>query len=309
MQPKTTTAFLAIVGRPNVGKSSLMNRLLGQKVAIVSNKPQTTRTRITGVLTEGNCQLVFIDTPGLHRPRTRLGENMVRAVDSSVSDVDVCVLVADASAKGAKDAGFEPPAAEIELMEQFRKKKLPAVLALNKIDLVPGREALLSLIQAYTRRFPFTAVVPLSAKTGDGVPALLSELRAFAQPGPHYFDDTALTDQPERVIAAELIREKMLRLLDKEVPHGTAVSVERFEERKTSAGEDILDIDADIYCESASHKGIIIGKQGAMLKEISTRARQDMERFFGCKVNLSCWVKVREDWRNRRGLLHNFGLD
>ena len=302
----TSTAFLAIVGRPNVGKSSLMNRMLGAKVAIVSDKPQTTRTRIMGVLTEGECQLVFIDTPGLHKPRTKLGENMVKAVEDSVGDVDACVLVVDGSDVRA-DLSLAP--AEAELIERFKKKKLPCVLAINKIDLVTQREKLLSVIAAYSAQYDFAAVVPLSAKSGSGVDALVGELKKFAEEGPHFFADDSLTDQSERSIAAEMIREKLLRSLDKEVPHGIAVGIESFVDRKTSSGEDLLDIEAIIYCEAESHKGIIIGKGGSMLKKVSSRAREDMEAFFGCKVNLRCWVKVKEDWRNRSGLIHNFGLD
>ena len=301
----TSAAFIAIVGRPNVGKSSLMNRILGAKVAIVSDKPQTTRTRIMGVLTQGECQLVFIDTPGLHKPRTKLGESMVKAVDESVGDVDVCVLVADASE-------WQPdrlPPAEEDLIARFRKDKTPALLALNKIDLIPDRARLLAIIASYAAKYDFAAVVPLSARSGDGVAALTDELKTFAGEGPHFFPDDSLTDQSERTLAAEIIREKLLRRLTHEVPHGLAVGIEKFADRQTSEGADLLDIEAVIYCEAESHKGIIIGKGGAMLKAVSTQARQEMERFFGCKVNLRCWVKVKEDWRNRPGLIHQFGLD
>lgn len=302
----SSTAFLAIVGRPNVGKSSIMNRMLGAKIAIVSDKPQTTRTRIMGVRTDGECQLVFIDTPGLHKPKTKLGESMVKAVDDSVGDVDACVLVID-GADMKPDLSLAP--AEVELIDRFKKKKIPCVLAINKIDLIQKREELLGIIAAYSSKHDFDAVVPVSAKSGSGMDALLDELKKFAEEGPHFFADDSLTDQSERTIAAEMIREKLLRFLDKEVPHGIAVGIERFADRKTSAGEDLLDIEAIIYCEADSHKGIIIGKGGAMLKKVSTRAREDMERFFDCKVNLRCWVKVKEDWRNRSGLIHNFGLD
>ena len=303
---KTTTAFIAIVGRPNVGKSSLMNRMLGQKVAIVSNKPQTTRTRIMGVLTENECQLVFIDTPGLHKPHDKLGENMNKAVDDSVGDVDACVLVIDGS---DMRRDFAPAKAELDLVERFKKSKIPAVLVINKIDLIEEKENLLDIILAYSKLYDFSAVVPLSAKSGDGVKDLENELKKFASESPHYFADDALTDQSERTVAAEMIREKLLRLLDKEVPHGIAVGIEKFADRKTTAGEDIIDIEAIIYCESEGHKGIIIGKGGSMLKKVSSVARRDLEKFFDCKINLSCWVKVKEDWRNRAGLIHNFGLD
>ena len=302
------SAFIALVGRPNVGKSSLLNRMLGQKVAIVSDKPQTTRTRIMGVLTKEADQLVFIDTPGFHKPRNRLGENMVRAVGEGLSDVDVCVLVVEAVPKFKFNPEQLPPA-ETELLETIKKRKLKAVLAINKIDLLEDKEALLPMIQAYTGQYDFAAVVPLSAVSGDGVEALERELLAFTQPGPHFFADGDVTDQPDRVMVAEIIREKLLRSLDKEVPHGIAVGLERFFERDNAAGEPILEIEAVIYCERESHKGIIIGKKGAMLKRVGMLARQDIEAFFGCKTNLQLWVKVKEDWRNRPGLIHGFGLD
>lgn len=300
------SAFIAIVGRPNVGKSSLMNKMLGHKIAIVSDKPQTTRTRITGILTKEELQLVFIDTPGMHRPHDKLGENMVRAAGSSIGDVDVCVLVADAS-EFKKSRGIA--ASELKIMDKFKAGKIPCILAINKIDLVPEREKLLDIITTYNDYCSFNAVVPLSAKSGDGVDRLIDELSAFAGESPHFFDENALTDQSERTIAAETVREKLLRMLDREVPHGIAVSVEKFADRTTKSGDDIIDIDCIIYCESDSHKGIIIGKGGEMLKKVSSSARKDLERFFECKINLSCWVKVKEDWRNRDGIIHNFGLD
>ena len=294
----TKTAFIAIVGCPNVGKSSILNRLLGQKIAIVSEKPQTTRTRITGILTEGETQLVFTDTPGFHRPRTKLGENMVRAVSESIADVDACLFVIEPTGELREK--------ELELIERFKRDNMPVILCINKVDTVPEKETLMARILDVSRRYDFTAVVPASAKTGDNFDALREELTALAQPSVHFFPDDTLTDQPERVIVAEILREKMLRLLDKEIPHGTAVSVEKMREREDS---DLVDIDAVIYCEKESHKGIIIGKKGAMLKRISTRAREDMERFLCCRVNLQCWVKVKEDWRNREGLIRNFGLE
>ena len=305
---KERSAFIALIGRPNVGKSSLLNKMLGQKVAIVSDKPQTTRTRIMGVLTKDEDQLVFIDTPGFHRPRNRLGENMVRAVGEGLADVDACVLVVEAAPKFRFDPEHLPPAEE-ELLSTLRKRKLKAVLAINKIDLLEDKEALLPMIQAYTSQYDFEAVVPLSAANGDGVAEIEKELLAFAQPGPHFFAEGDVTDQPDRVMVAEIIREKLLRSLDKEVPHGIAVGLERFYERDNAAGEPILEIDAVIYCERESHKGIVIGKKGAMLKRVGMLARQDIETFFGCKANLQLWVKVKEDWRNRPGLIHGFGLD
>ena len=296
MQQKT--AFIAIVGCPNVGKSSILNRLLGEKIAIVSDKPQTTRTRIMGVLTEGETQLVFTDTPGFHRPKTKLGEKMIKAVDESMSGVDACLLVVEP--KG------ELRPAEEELIQKFKKLKARAVLAINKVDTVANKEELMQRILQFSQLYDFEAIVPVSAVKGDNMDALKQELKALAQDGFHYFPEDTLTDQPERVLAAEMIREKLLRCLDKEIPHGTAVSIEKMREREDS---DIVDIEAIIYCEKESHKGIIIGKGGAMLKRVSTRAREDMERFFDCRVNLKCWVKVKEDWRNREGLSHNFGLD
>lgn len=295
---KEKTAFIAIVGRPNVGKSSLLNKMLGQKIAIVSSKPQTTRTRIMGVLTEEETQLVFIDTPGMHKPKTALGNYMVRTVKESVAGTDVCLLVTE--------AGKEIYDTELSLMEKFKADGIPAVLAINKIDLLKDKTLLMKQILQYSAKFDFEAIVPVSAQTGSKVDELIEELKNQAEPCGHFFSDDTLTDQPERVIAAELIREKLLRLLDKEIPHGTAVVVERMKQREDSG---ILDIDATIFCEKDTHKGIIIGKQGAMLKKVGTYAREDMESFFECKINLNIWVKVKEDWRNREGLLKNFGFD
>lgn len=294
----TRTAFISIVGCPNVGKSSLLNRMLGQKVAIVSSKPQTTRTRIMGVLTQDKVQLVFTDTPGFHRPHNKLGEKMVKAVGDSITDVDACLFVVEPQGE------LRP--AEQELLRRFQAEKLPVILAINKIDTLPRRELLMERILQFSPLYDFTAVVPVSAMKGDGVDELLGELKKLSVPSMHFFPDDTLTDQPERVLAAEIIREKLLRLLDQEIPHGIAVSVEKMRERENS---DLMDIEATIFCERESHKGIIIGKKGAMLKKVSTYAREDMERFFGCRINLQCWVKVKEDWRNREGLIHNFGLD
>lgn len=294
----TKSAFIAIVGKPNVGKSSLLNRMIGQKIAIVSSKPQTTRTKIMGVLTQGETQLVFTDTPGFHKAHNKLGEKMNEAVGDTVGGVDACLFLTEPRGELNEQ--------EFELLEMFKKHKMPVVLAVNKIDMIKDKEELLNRIVYLTGLFDFAAVVPVSASRGDNVDELISELDKLAVESVHFFPDDTLTDQPERVLAAEIIREKILRLMDKEVPHGIAVAVEKMRERDN---QDILDIEATIYCEKESHKGMVIGKKGAMLKKISTYARQDLERFFQIKVNLQCWVKVKVDWRNREGLIHNFGLD
>ena len=297
MNKNDKSAFVAIVGRPNVGKSSILNRLLGQKIAIVSSKPQTTRNRITGVLTEGEYQLVFFDTPGMHKPKNTLGKYMVRSVNESVGGVDCCMLVVE--------AGREPGQTELDLIGKFKALDMPAILAINKIDMIKEKDVLMKQILSYTQLYDFEAVVPVSAQDGSGMDELLDELKKQASDGGHFFDEDTLTDQPERVIVAEIIREKILRLCDKEIPHGTAVLIERMKTR----GSGILDIDATIFCERETHKRIIIGKNGAMLKKISTFARQDIERFFDCRVFLQTWVKVKEDWRNRAQLVQNFGYN
>lgn len=291
------SAFIAIVGRPNVGKSSILNRILGQKIAIVSSKPQTTRNRITGVLTEGDYQLVFFDTPGMHKPKNSLGKYMVRSVNESVGGVDCCMLVVE--------AGREAGQTELDLIEKFKMMDMPSILAINKIDMLKEKDSLMKQILAYSKLYDFEAVVPVSAQDGSGMTELLDELKNQATEGGHFFDEDTLTDQPERVIVAEIIREKILRLCDKEIPHGTAVVIEKMKTRDNG----ILDIDATIFCERDSHKRIIIGKNGSMLKKISTYARQDIEKFFDCKVFLQTWIKVKEDWRNRAQILQNFGYD
>lgn len=304
----TTSAFIAIVGRPNVGKSSLMNKLLGQKVAIVSDKPQTTRTRIMGVFTENNEQFVFVDTPGFHKPRNILGENMIKAVGTGLADVDGVMLVVEANPSFKMSEDKLPPAEE-ELIRDIKKRGLRAFLVINKIDLLKEKDDLLKLISEYMRHLDFEAVIPVSAKTGDGVSLILDEAKALLKPSVHYFDSDDVTDQNEKVMVAEMIREKLLRLLDKEVPHGIAIDIERFFERDLASGEPIIEIEATIYCEKSTHKGIIIGKGGEMLKKVGFSARRSIEDFFGTKVALKLWVKVKEDWRNRQGLIHTFGLD
>lgn len=294
----TKTAFISIVGKPNVGKSSLLNKMLGAKVAIVSSKPQTTRTKIMGVLTLDETQLVFTDTPGFHKPHNKLGEVMNNAVGDSIGSTDAVIFVVEPKGELAEK--------ELELIKKFRQEKIPVILAINKIDMLRDKKELLKRIASLAALYDFSAVVPVSAVQGDGVDELIDELKALACESVHFFPDDALTDQPERVLAAEIIREKILRLMDKEVPHGIAVSVEKMHER---SDKEILDIDAVIYCERESHKGMVIGKGGAMLKRISTFARQDLEAFFDIKVSLHTWVKVKEGWRNKEGLIHNFGLD
>ena len=291
----TKNAIITVAGRPNVGKSTLTNALVGEKVAIVSNKPQTTRGRITGVVARGETQFVFMDTPGFHRARTRLGEYMDKVVRESVSDVDAVVLVVEPIASVGRQ--------EAELIRQIRNSGVPAVLAVNKIDTVEKPE-LLSVIAAYAAAHDFAAIVPISAKTGEGLDALMDELEGFAEEGPHLFPDDVFTDQPEKQLCAEIIREKLLWCLEREVPHGTAVVVTRFEERE----DGVVELDATIYCEKASHKGIIIGKQGAMLKKIGEMARRDMETLLDTKVFLQTWVKVKENWRDSQALLRNFGF-
>ena len=291
---KTKTAMITIAGRPNVGKSTLTNYLVGEKIAIVSNKPQTTRNRICGIVTRDETQFVFVDTPGYHRSRTKLGDYMVNVARESIADVDATILVVE---PGANVGGLEE-----DLIAQIKASKSPAILAINKIDTVE-KEELLAVIAAYSQYADFDAIIPISAKTGDGVDALLDVCEKFAQESPFLFPDDMTTDQPERQVMAEIIREKLLWTLDKEIPHGTAVEITKFSERDSG----IIDIDATIYCETASHKGIIIGKQGAMLKKISSMARADCEKFMGTKVFLTTWVKVKENWRDSDFLVRNFG--
>ncbi|MCD8117155.1 MAG: GTPase Era [Oscillospiraceae bacterium] len=292
----TKTAMITIAGRPNVGKSTLTNTLVGEKIAIVSPKPQTTRTRILAVTSRGDTQFVFADTPGFHKARTKLGTYMDNVVRQSVADVDaVAMLVEPAASIGPQERG---------LMERLKETGAPVVLAINKADTVQDKKNLLPVISLYSQAFDFDAIVPISAKTGEGVDELLQELDKFALEGPPLFPDDVISDQPEKQICAEIVREKLLLALDDEIPHGTAVVVTKFSERD----DGIIDMDVTIYCEKKSHKGIIIGKRGAMLKQIGTAARQDIEAFMGTKVFLQTWVKVKENWRDSDALLHNFGF-
>lgn len=292
----TKTAMITIAGRPNVGKSTLINRLVGEKIAIVSNKPQTTRNRICGIVTHGDTQLVFIDTPGFHKPRTRLGDYMVDVVKESVADVDVVLLLVDPIA----NVGTQEEA----LIAQIAASGAPAILVISKIDTVE-KESLLAVIAAYAQKFNFDAVLPISAKFKEGIDELLAECGKYAAESPFFFPEDAVSDQPERQVVAEIIREKLLWNLEREIPHGTAVEITKFSERDSG----MIDIDATIYCEKPSHKGIIIGKNGAMLKKISTAAREDCERFMGTKVFLQTWVKVKENWRDSQTMIRNFGYE
>ncbi len=291
----TKSVMIAICGRPNVGKSTLTNTVVGEKVAIVSNKPQTTRNRICGILDRGDTQLVFLDTPGFHRPRTKLGDYMVNVVEQSVANVDLALLLVEP----IDNLGPQEEA----LIEQFRQRDVPAILVINKTDTVEDKESLLPVIARYNHAFPFAATVPISAKTNDGVDELLDLCEHYAVESPWFFPEGMTSDQPERQVIAEIIREKMLWNLDKEIPHGTAVEITRFSERDTG----VIDVEATIYCEKASHKGIIIGKGGQMLKKISSQARADCERFMGAKVYLQTWIKVKENWRDSDFLIRNFG--
>jgi GTP-binding protein Era len=288
------TAFIAIVGRPNVGKSTLLNSLMGEKIAIVSKKPQTTRNRITGILTKGEDQYVFLDTPGMHKPKTKLGDYMVKNVRKTVGESDAVILVVDAAyAPGQIEEGF---------IEKIKKQELPSILVINKTDKADA-EKIGETIKAYSALHDFDSIIPISAIKDDGTDIVLKEAESFLEEGEWFFPENALTDQPERQIAAEIIREKLLRTLDEEIPHGTAVLIDTFEE-----GKNILKINATVYCEKETHKGIIIGKKGDTLKKIGTYSREDMEAFFGVKVFLNIWVKVKENWRDSQQNITNFGF-
>ena len=292
----TKAAMITICGRPNVGKSTLTNALVGEKVAIVSPKPQTTRNRITAIAERGETQFVLLDTPGIHKPRTKLGDYMVNVVKESVADVDCVVMMVEPVASiGAQEEA---------LIARLKETACPAILVINKIDTVE-KGKLLEVIALYSAAYDFDAVIPISAKTGDGIKELLDELEKYAVEGPHLFPDDMITDQPERQICAELVREKLLKCLDKEIPHGTAVEITRFAERE----DGVVEIDATIFCEKDSHKGIVIGKKGVMLKKIGELARADIESFLGAKVYLQTWVKVKENWRDSVSQLRNFGYN
>ena len=295
----TRTAMITICGRPNVGKSSLTNALVGEKIAIVSDKPQTTRNRIYGVVNRGDTQYVLLDTPGLHKPRSRLGDYMVKVVRESLEQVEAALLLVEPIAHVG-----EP---EKILLQRIREEQLPCVLCINKIDTVEKKDDLLAVIAAYSQAFDgFDAIIPISARTGDGLEDLMAQLQTYAAEGPQLFPDGMTTDQPDAQVCAEIVREKMLLCLEKVIPHGTAVEVTRFTEREDTG---IVDLDVTIYCEKASHKGIIIGKHGDMLKRISSLARRDIEKFMGAKVYMETWVKVKENWRDNVNFIRARGYD
>lgn len=297
----TKSVFVAITGRANAGKSSLTNLLVGEKIAIVSEKPQTTRTRINGVLTKGETQYVFIDTPGMHKAQTKLSEQMVKSIRNSIDDVDVAILMVDCTKKMSQ--------IEQELIEGFKQRKLEAILLLNKVDLIKDKTQLLKIIQEYSSLYDFAEIVPISVKNRTNTDAILPAIEKYAKESPHYFRDDLPTDQPEKIWLGEIVREKILRTMYEEVPHGTAVVVESLEFNKTNKGEPIVDIGLVIICERQSHKGMIIGKNGAMLKKIGSIARAEMENYFDSKVNMKLWVKVKEDWRNRESAIADLGLN
>jgi len=291
---------VTIAGRANAGKSSLLNALVGEKIAAVSDKPQTTRTKITGVLTKGETQFVFMDTPGMHKAKNKLSEHMVNTVNETITGVDMIILMCDCTKKISDN--------EKSLIASFKGGKSKVILALNKIDLLDNKEEVIAKLAEYSALYDFAEVVPISVVQNDGLDIIMDILEKNAADGPHFFPDDKFTDQPEKVIMAEIIREKALRNLNDEVPHGVAVTIEQLGEREDRSGEAILDITATIFCERESHKCIIIGKGGSMLRKIGQDARADLEDFFQIKVNLQCWVKVKEGWRNREGMIKNFGL-
>ncbi len=296
----TKSVFVAITGRPNAGKSSLTNLLVGEKVAIVSPKPQTTRMRINGILTKGETQYVFIDTPGMHKPKTKLSEEMVKSIKNGIDDVDVAILMVDATKKASKT--------EDELIENFKIRNTNVILLINKVDLIGDKSKLLQIIDEYSKKYDFTEIIPISVIKQINTELIMPAIEKFAKESPHYFPDDLPTDQPEKVWLSEIVREKILRTMHEEVPHGVAVEVETLEETKTNKGEDIADVGIVITCEKASHKGMLIGRQGAMLKKIGTIARADLEEYFGTKVNLKIWVKVKENWRNNEAFILELGL-
>lgn len=296
---KTKSAFVAIVGLPNVGKSSLLNALVGEKVAIISPKPQTTRNRITGILTLDETQIVFIDTPGIHQPHTKLSKYMVAEINEGMADIELAIVVTEAFGK------LQP--AELQLFERLQQRKTATIVVLNKIDLLEQKEEMMDKIQTISSQFGIDQIIPISALNRDGVEIILDIVKSSAVPGPHFFENDAYTDQPERVLIAEMVREKLLYHLREELPHGIAVVVESMKDRDED--NSMIDLHVTIYCERDSHKGMIIGKGGKMLKRVATESRKEIEHFLDTKVNMQCWVKVKPDWRNREGAIREFGFN
>lgn len=296
----TKTAFVSIVGRANVGKSSLLNAMVGEKIAAVSHKPQTTRTKITGIVTKGETQYIFIDTPGMHKAKTKLSAHMVDNINEAVKDVETAIFVVDCTKKIDDN--------EISLINSFKRTNKKVILAVNKVDLLSDKSVLIQILSEYSKLYDFEDIIPISVLENDGLDLVFKAIDKNAQEEPHYFPDDALTDQPEKVIMAEIIREKALLNLNDEIPHGIAVAIEEVSEHDNRNNEAVLDISAVIFCERESHKGIIIGKRGSMLQKIGKDARIELEAFFQIKVNLQCWVKVKEGWRNKEGIIRNFGL-
>ena len=296
----TKSVFIAITGRANAGKSSLTNLLVGEKVAIVSEKPQTTRTRINGVLTKGETQFVFIDTPGMHKAQNKLSEQMIKSIRTSIDDVDVAILMTDATKKISS--------IEREMAKSYKSKDLEVILLINKVDLVKDKTELLKIINEYTEIYDFAEIIPISVKNKINTELILPAVEKYAKESPHFFDDNLPTDQPEKVWLSEIVREKVLHSMYEEVPHGVAVEIESLSDGKTKNGEDLTNVGVVIICEKSSHKGMIIGKDGEMLKKIGTVARYEMEQYFGTKVNMTLWVKVKEDWRNKENYIVQFGL-
>jgi len=295
---KFKSGFVTIIGRPNVGKSTLLNRLSGEKIAITSDKPQTTRNAIKSIITDNDSQIIFIDTPGIHKPKNKLGEYMVNVAQGNITGVDAVVFIVE-----AEEGGIGP--GDLYIIDQIKELKIPVFLLINKIDLFP-KESILKIIMSYSQKMEFNSIIPISALNNQGTDIVVKELKKVLPNGPKYYPDDEITDQPEKIIVAELIREKILRLLSDEVPHGVGVEIMMFKERK---GKDIIDIQATIFCEKDSHKGILIGKEGKMLKRIGMNARTDIEKFLGTKVFLELWVKVKSDWRNNNNMLNTLGYN